>query len=590
MADRFILSHLKRLPLLAPLSPEQLEALANNVQVLRYEPGEIVFAQGKPVAGLFIMISGRGLLVQTGPDHVERPVGEVAAGEYLNESALFEEALAPATLRIIETSIFLLISRQKFVSLMSVRPDIRNVLRPPNVPTAPSAGIAAIEPNVSPKVFPGQRDTEKVILQTRRHWWAFVRRIWFIGVILLVLLVVIALLRDATLLAFSIPLMLLGVGASAYIYLEWRNDLFVITDQRIVNFRREIFAFTNNVSEIPLEAVQEVNVVVPPTDPMARLFNYGTLVIKTSGDITNLRITFLANPKMVQNEIFKEQKGVRNRVADQARLQTRNAIRNDLDRFLGNAPPPTETVGEAVAVQPVQPGFLSTRYTDENGNTVYRKHIIVWFRHLLVPAILAVVGAGIFIVSLFGGPAGLGGIGLIGGFVCILIGAVWGYLSDWDWRNDLYIIGDQTITIIHKRPLWLQNLKDEILLSQVANVVSITSGFLDSLLNIGHVKLLLVGADANDAKWFHNVQYPQAIQQEISRRQERAKLKKQQDEAERERQAIIEYLSVYHETVTGGAQLPPNGTPGNPDQPPRVRDRIRPPGIPLVRRDNPPGS
>jgi hypothetical protein len=74
---------------------------------------------------------------------------------------------------------------------------------------------------------------------------------------------------------------------------------------------------------------------------------------------------------------------------------------------------------------------------------------------------------------------------------------------------------------------------------------------------------------------------------------------KQEGEAQRQKQAIIDYLSVYHETVAPGAgvtaQANSSGTADGSqntigEQPPKVRDRSRPPGIPLVRRDNPPGT
>ena len=76
-------------------------------------------------------------------------------------------------------------------------------------------------------------------------------------------------------------------------------------------------------------------------------------------------------------------------------------------------------------------------------------------------------------------------------------------------------------------------------------------------------------------------------------------MQKQEGEAQRQKQAIVEYLSVYHETVGSGAgvtaqangqEAAGSGQNTVGEQPPKVRDRSRPPGIPLVRRDNPPGT
>ena len=71
---------------------------------------------------------------------------------------------------------------------------------------------------------------------------------------------------------------------------------------------------------------------------------------------------------------------------------------------------------------------------------------------------------------------------------------------------------------------------------------------------------------------------------------------KQEAEAQRQKQAIIDYLSVYHETIAPEKSTQASGTSSTAgansaaEQPPKIRDRTRPPGIPLVRRDNPPGS
>ncbi len=607
MADRFVISHLKRLPLFARLTPDQLETVANAVQVLRYEPRETIFTQGQPAAGLIIFVSGRGSLAQTGPDNVERSVGSVNSGEYLNEAALFQDVIAPVTLHVWETSIVLLLSRQQMTGLLTYHPDIAAALR-----TQATASTSAAQPPVTPpvaaapsqpKVFPGQRDNETVIIQTRRHWWAFARRVWLTALIALILIFGVGLLQNATVFALVLPLILLAVGISVYFYLEWRNDLFIVTDQRIVSIRREIISFSTHFNEIPLLGIQELNVVIPPTDPMARLFNYGNLAVRTTSHVTNLVIDFLPNAKGIQEIVFTQQKGIKDRQAEQVRSMTRNAIRSDVDKFLGRTPGVPDDV-EPIAVMPPgigSRGFLNTRYLNEKGETVYRKHWIVWLRHIFFPALILLVGIGLVFGALLGmvNLPDLGFIGLALAFVVILIGVVWLYLADWDWRNDLYIIGNQTITLIHRRPLWLQNQNDQILLSQVDNVVSELKGFISNLLQVGDVGLFLTGADAKDAKWFRTVHHPQDIQQEVSRRQDQARLQRQEEEAGRERQQILDYLAVYHESVGGGGAAPDTPTasaappaPANPagEQPPRVRDRSRPPGIPLVRRDNPPDN
>lgn len=583
MADRFVLSQIKRYPLFDRLTPEQLEQVANAAQVLRFQPGEIVFAQGQAVGGLLMVVSGRGELIQTDSDGIQHSIGMVSPGEYLQENALFAETAAPVTLRIIETAIIIYLERSQMAALTAYQPDIRRAMQATGTPP-------------EEKAFQGQRDNEAVLIETRRHWWAFLRRVWLTVVVFIILLL---LASGASSALPGFPWLLLGglafpvmVGLVGYYFLEWQNDKLVITERRVVNIQRQIIGFSTNVNELPLDGINEINVITPMTDPLAYLFGYGTLILRTSGDAKNMKLDFVPNPKHIQDVIFTRRKQVQDAVAEQTRQANRNAIRAEIDKLVGGKA--VDGKGDSGANPAIPPqreaGFLSTRYTNEKGDTVYRKHRIVWVRSVMLPALVTAIGIILFFAVLLR-LSGLSEVGFIGFALAMMVtglGAAWFYLADWDWRNDLYIVGDQTITIIHRRPLWLEDQQDQIALAQVDNVVSETSGLLNSFLNIGTIRLLLTGTDVKNAKYFRSVHDPRQIQEEISRRKDRAIMMKSETEAQRQRQAIVEYLSVYHQSV-GTPNPQPSSTHSSPiEQPPRVRDRTRPPGIPLVRRDEPP--
>jgi hypothetical protein len=88
---------------------------------------------------------------------------------------------------------------------------------------------------------------------------------------------------------------------------------------------------------------------------------------------------------------------------------------------------------------------------------------------------------------------------------------------------------------------------------------------------------------------------PREIQAEISRRQARARGLRDEADANRQRQLISEYLSVYHENIAprpDSAQAQAQPAPPPPPEPPEVpptHDGTRPPGIPRIRPDEPPG-
>jgi hypothetical protein len=575
MADRFVLTHLKRLPLFAHLTPDQLEWIAEGAQVLRLNPGDIAFKQGQINQGIMMFISGAGTLTKTQPDGAEKGIGAVGAGQFVNESALFVETTASVTLKITEAAIVLFLPRQHLLSVMAQRPDIKTVLRPP----------ASIAPGISDKkAFHGQLDDENVLLICRRHPWVFIRHLWMpvgAGVLLWVLALLIGpyvTVIPAVLAIAGTVIPLLGIG---YFFVEWYNDQVIITDRRVIRVENTILNFRTNISEVQLANVHEVNSSIPSTDIFARLFGYGTISIKTTSGM--VKFDFIPNPAGVQNVIFTN----RNRFQENLVQQNRDAIRGEVNRFLGK---PGETqAGQPTGAVPMgtQPrtGFFGTRFVNAKGELVYRKHFLVWLRHVLLPLFICLVGVIVVALALSGVKAMTGGIGIVAGLAILLVGGVGFYLADWDWRNDLYIIGAQTITLIHKRPLWLQNETDKILISEIDNVVSDTHGFVNTLFRLGDVKVMLVGG--NQGKVFKSVYDPQAVQQEISNRQLRLKQSQQEAEAARQRQAIVEYLSVYHDSLNQPADAA-SGQP--PPAQPRIQDRSRPPGIPRVRGDNTPNG
>jgi len=606
MANPFIQSHIKTLPIFARLTPEQLDWLTEAFQVLRFDSGKIVFQQGRPTQGMFVVVDGRGVLTQSGPDGVERHTGSLSDNQYINEAALFAEGVESSTLRVTEASVILFLSRQRLDVLFELHPEIE-----PNLVVQQRQFQPAAKPS-----FPGQRANETALMIFRRHPWVFLRRTW-LPVLLMIVLLLLASTMPAPLLiaAFTGLAFVLPGGMMLYFYLEWHNDRVVITDQRVIREERVITTLRTTVSEVPLERVHEVNAILPPYDPFARLFNYGAIFIKTAGDAGNVTLTFVPNPRQVQEVIFTNRK----RYQELAEQQQRVAIRGDIEKILGpiiGAKPqsgpmslsttPDTAAGVGAAVDsaadapPLGASLLpfQTRYVNEKGETVYRKHIAIWWQHMSLPLLL-IAGSLIALVLTFINviEPSLRAISIPGGLAGLAVGIIGCFWVDWDWRNDMYIVGDRTVTLIHRRPLWLQNQNDQILLSQVDSVVASSGGLFDNLLGMGDVRISLVGGDKGSEKVFERVPQPEQIQAEISSRQARTKAQIEEVDTRRQREAIAEYLTAYHETLTrnsptgainASAAPPPTVNPTPPAAPvPRpLRDGSRPPGVPRILPDS----
>ncbi len=532
---------LERIPLFANLSPSQLELIAGVLERRVCRAGEDIFLQGAAADGMLIVESGEAVLFRTEPDGSQTPLATIIAGQSVNREALFGDALQSATLRAAQPVTLFLLSRDRFNRLLEEHPDL-----------GAAFGLSRIreQARISPQ-FAEQREDEEILIQTKRHWWSFLRSAW------LPLLLMLAMWGGAFLLEVQVlSLALLGLSvplpgaALAYFYLEWRNDAVIVTDQRIIRINRTILTMVRQVTQVGLESVHEINFEFPSYDPFARLFRYGNVIVKTAGAQGNLELDFMPNPEQFQKLIIEDRRYFESRQAQ----RHHKIVRAELQRWLAGETDDSAQIASTAnsdeAPKPVRGtnGFLSSRIEMSNGDIVYRKHASVWAQHTLIPLAIILVALASLGLSLALVSPDLRVIAMPIGFVALLIGCLAFYWMDWDWRNDLYIISDDTITLVHKRPFFLQSLRDQILVERIDNVESMTRGILAALLKYGDVRMSLVGAD--EPKMFHRVANPREIQQEISRRQHQKAERRARYDAMQQRQILGEYL----DTVNGGSE------------------------------------
>jgi len=595
MPERFIDTHIRNVPMFRNLSQNQLALIAQQFEARRYEAGEWVFLQNQPSQGLYILTSGQGVLVQVGQDGVQRQVAVMQPGQFVNEESLIQQSTENLSLGITQTATVLFLARNRFMTLVAHHQDLKE-----------SLGFGA--QIKQPKKFKSQRENEEVLLITRGHWWAYFRAIWLPLLVMFGLWILAFTVQEPvlTIALFAISIVVPG-GILLYLYIEWRNDSIIVTDERIIRITHTIMTFSESFNEIAVSSIQEANAEYPGFDPFARIFNYGTVQLRTAGSAGNFELHFIPNPEKLQDLILEDR-----RLFDERQAQKhRQRMRAELERWIGDEQSGQNQTSESSesGTAPKQKNFsfspLRTRILLDDGGIKYRKHWQVWLRAMSMPFIFF-----IFAIALFVGAPLVEGAGIILGtigLVLFIVGGVWFLWSDWDWRHDYYIVNDTMIILVHQRPLLLQDENDQILLKQVDNVVAETNGIMRQLLRYGNVRISLVGGDTH--KIFEDVPRPLEIQGEISRRQARMKQSQDERSAREQRELIGEYLSVYHQASAQG-QLPE--TPAQPQsvsgqltnfqaqtqpvapqqqQPPppppisqgNVEDRSRPPGIPRKR-------
>jgi uncharacterized membrane protein YdbT with pleckstrin-like domain len=151
-------------------------------------------------------------------------------------------------------------------------------------------------------------DDEEIALDLRPHWWFLAGPSAVLGVS------VAALVAMSTAGAPDGVQLALGVAVLAALawfvarYARWATTHFVVTTDRLV-YRSGVFA--KRGIEIPLE---RVNTVFFSQRVYERLLRFGDLVIESAGERGRQAFTDIANPSLVQNEIYHQIEDNQNRM------------------------------------------------------------------------------------------------------------------------------------------------------------------------------------------------------------------------------------------------------------------------------------
>src|SRR5947209_15895493 len=81
---------LRRVAIFADLSPTELQFLAERAVPRNYSPGEIIFGEGEPCTGLFVVESGHVRIFKSSPSGREQVLAVVRPGRSIAELPCFD--------------------------------------------------------------------------------------------------------------------------------------------------------------------------------------------------------------------------------------------------------------------------------------------------------------------------------------------------------------------------------------------------------------------------------------------------------------------------------------------------------------------
>jgi CRP-like cAMP-binding protein len=119
---------LDRIPTLHLLGKEALRILAISVETITLRRGDILFEEGQPADGGFVVVNG-SIILQNANDRKGDEAVTVKRGSLIGETAMIIETIRPSTAIAAESSVLFRIPRVVFIRILEGEPQAATALR-----------------------------------------------------------------------------------------------------------------------------------------------------------------------------------------------------------------------------------------------------------------------------------------------------------------------------------------------------------------------------------------------------------------------------------------------------------------------------
>ncbi len=530
---------MKKMHLFRGLNEEQLKLAAEKMKERTFTEAGTVFNQGATSDFLYLVFDGQAEVIRQGK-RKNRKLATLTKGDYFGEQGLFTGHKRNATVKADKGTTVLYLSKEYFKQMLRKIPGVRQ-----NFEIMVTTRKLAAE-----QQFKWLGSNEEIYFIARKHEILLVQSL---AVPVLLMLPILALLAVAFYLSagltFAVALLavflgLLNVAWMIWKYVDWGNDFYILTNQRVI-WLEKVVGLYDSRNEASIGTILSVST---ESTEAGRRFDYGTVVVRTfTGQI---RMEHVRSPRQASAMI--EEYWMRTK--ESSRSQEQEALKQTIRAKLGYpapaspkpaAPPaPSKKVKQTLASQfQAWRGETFKVRMETGGSIIYRKHVFVLWRSTWIQNLIFLVLLGLVLlwVAFLGMPP-------IWFFAIILLLAVlngaWWFYEYVDWSNDLYQVTGDQIVHVERKPFGAESRKS----SPLENILGAEykrSGFVATLFNFGTVFITVGGTQFN----FEDVADPPTVLQDIVRRQHARAQKKKESEGVEERDRMINWMALYHRTV-----------------------------------------
>ena len=115
---------LQNIPLFSNLEQKELDALSSHAVTKTYPKNSVIINEGDRTDSMYVIMSGRVKIVLTDENQKEVIIDIQHAGDYFGELALLDEAPRSASVKTMENSTFLIISKHQLQKCLREHPEI----------------------------------------------------------------------------------------------------------------------------------------------------------------------------------------------------------------------------------------------------------------------------------------------------------------------------------------------------------------------------------------------------------------------------------------------------------------------------------
>src|SRR5262245_7133889 len=115
---------LAKVPICSGLAESELSFLVQRVAARHCSPGELVFSEGEPCNGLYVVESGHIRIFKSSADGREQVLSIDGPGSSVAELPMFDGGNYPASVMAVEEASLLFVSKQDFQALVLAHPQV----------------------------------------------------------------------------------------------------------------------------------------------------------------------------------------------------------------------------------------------------------------------------------------------------------------------------------------------------------------------------------------------------------------------------------------------------------------------------------